>query len=178
MKDIWQDYWRVERRIKRVALAAGLPPARAAFFAAGLAARPLPRDVTARLLFAYHAQQAANADPTIAAAHHFVLTHDPESAPALHTIHRKALAGNRMASAGRGHIFIDPDSDYFRAAESGNLWPVAALLVHEQYHVQHGASEAGAYAAELAFLQRHGAPLDLIEEIELIRDSVVTHAAL
>lgn len=53
----------------------------------------------------------------------------------------------------------------YKDAQRGKPAEPAAALAHEQFHVDHGADEAPAYAHQLAVLQRLGAPWRVIDEV-------------
>jgi hypothetical protein len=71
-----------------------------------------------------------------------------------------------VSATAEAFIRRDPDTIYvltsttvFRAAQAGRrdaLLKVASILVHEQWHVNHGADEEGAYRAQLMALYSMG----------------------
>jgi len=67
--------------------------------------------------------------------------------------------------AGEARIYLVTSTEMFRRARHADYrcgdfdahrW-VAAVIVHEKWHVRHGADEAGAYAAQLVALTQLGA---------------------
>ena len=65
-------------------------------------------------------------------------------------------------STGRVRIFIYTGSETFQCASAlpprrQCLLKLASIIVHEAWHLRHGAGEAEAYAEQLAFLSIHGA---------------------
>jgi hypothetical protein len=91
----------------------------------------------------------------------------PRTACGARTVgHSRGVAEENLYGQCRnGQIVIDPDSPFFRAAESGDLLPLAGLLVHEACHTRGGSDEAIAYRTQLAFLQRHGASDELLDHV-------------
>jgi hypothetical protein len=67
--------------------------------------------------------------------------------------------------AGSGVISLVTDSDVFETAQRGHcrdyraLVKLASIIAHEEWHVRHGADEAGAYQAQLDALADLGVPL-------------------
>jgi hypothetical protein len=73
-------------------------------------------------------------------------------------------------------INVNANGHSFKNASVGDndgLKQLAALLVHEQYHVDHDRGEAPAYDAQISTLQRLGASKKLIDQILRARDEVV-----
>lgn len=74
-------------------------------------------------------------------------------------------------------ISIVADSNVFLAAEGGDvnaLTKVASIVVHENWHLENGPSEGGAYAAQLDVLHQMNADKGTIRDVERARDSVVS----
>lgn len=73
-----------------------------------------------------------------------------------------------VSSTAEAFVRRDPDTIYvltstkvFRAAQAGYrdaLVKLASILVHEQWHIQNGNSEEGAYQAQLMALYMMGIP--------------------
>jgi hypothetical protein len=94
-------------------------------------------------------------DANVRAAYRLLACLEPAKAPPLDSVRVGRLDGNRYACCDNGTIVVDPDSPFYRAAASGDPWPLMSLMVHEGHHQRYGGDEAGAYASELAFLERH-----------------------
>ena len=76
---------------------------------------------------------------------------------------------------GKGErIFVYTGSEIFRCASKGKnyqcLLRLASVIVHEAWHFRNGASEDGAYAAQIAFLMGNQGALEQIAAVRMSRD--------
>jgi hypothetical protein len=65
-----------------------------------------------------------------------------------------------------GRITVNADSRAYEDAQRGRPIELAGALVHEQWHLDHGPAEAGAYDAQLSVLRRLGAPRSVIADVQ------------
>ena len=78
-------------------------------------------------------------------------------------------------------IWLITDSDVFAAAsasdcrDSSAIAKLASILVHEEWHVSHGASESDAYQAQLEALTRWGVASDsrVYQSVQRSKQAVV-----
>ena len=92
-----------------------------------------------------------------------------------------------VSSTAEAFVRRDPDTIYvltstpvFRAAQAGQrdaLLKVASILVHEQWHIQHGADEEGAYQTQLMTLYMMGVPFNRPVAAEVRRSMFVVMKA-
>ena len=113
-----------------------------------------------------------------------ILGPSAQSLPAIELIPRPpdvAADVEAFVRAGEPVIWLITDSDAFEAARASDCRDAAAvaklasILVHEQWHVSHGASEADAYQAQLEALARWGVSSDsrVYQGIQRSRQAVV-----
>ena len=113
-----------------------------------------------------------------------ILGPSAQSLPAIELIPRPpdvAADVEAFVRAGEPVIWLITDSDAFEAARASDCRDAAAvaklasILVHEQWHVSHGASEADAYQAQLEALARWGVSSDsrVYQGVQRSRQAVV-----
>ncbi len=111
-----------------------------------------------------------NQDEWILAAHSLLVEAEapPELIPDPRRVRVTSLAKERCFGCvdRQKNIWIDLSSVFYQRAKEGDLLPLASLLLHEAYHVQHGPDEPGAYAQQLNFVKRAGADDALITFVE------------
>jgi hypothetical protein len=79
---------------------------------------------------------------------------------------------------GKGEqIFVYTGSEIFRCASKGEnsqcVLRLASIIVHEAWHFRNGASEDGAYAAQIAFLMGNRGALEQIAGVRMARDRIL-----
>jgi hypothetical protein len=88
-------------------------------------------------------------------------------------------AWTTVGGDGRGErIYIYSGSDLFRCARPSNenyqcLLKLASVILHEAWHFRHGASETGAYDAQLAFLMANQGALEQMTDVRRSRSQAV-----
>ena len=95
------------------------------------------------------------------------------------TVSSIAEAWTEYDANGKGlRIFVYTSSHTFRCASARRadyqcLLKLASVLIHEAWHMKNGPDEAGAYNAQLAFVEFNQASPLLINEIRQSRDGVL-----
>jgi hypothetical protein len=69
----------------------------------------------------------------------------------------------RDRATGKKRIVVDPRSEFYVSAQRGFHLGLAALLLHETFHLRRGADEEPAYRAHVQFLEQQGARPALIQ---------------
>ena len=91
-----------------------------------------------------------------------------------------------FVTAGEQRIFLITSSVTFRATQAADSWTaahregcrqIAAILVHEEWHLRHGSDERGAYMAQLATLQLLGARPETISGVRHAMGEVLEQTA-
>jgi hypothetical protein len=151
---MWSAYNARVTQLRTAARASGFSLRQAQRFAERHACAPLSHSRARELLQCIG--DPGGGDPFIIRALRLLQQLEPNEMPPLEHIRLLSLA----TSHGRcinGIIFISQRSDLYRAAEAGDLVPLALLIDHEHAHARDPeASEADVLQHSLRFAQRHG----------------------
>jgi len=91
-----------------------------------------------------------------------------------------------FVTTGEPTIFLITSSVTFRATQTADPWTaahregcrqIAAILVHEEWHLRHGSDERGAYMAQLTTLQLLGARPETINSVRHAMGEVLEQQA-
>jgi len=104
----------------------------------------------------------------------FVSTPPPHASP---NVEAFVTAGeNTIFMVTSSAAFREAQADPWTAAYRDGCRKIAGILVHEEWHLQHGADERGAYTAQFTTLQLLGAPSQTINAVRMAMAQQVSRA--